>query len=325
MKKNYFMLAAAAMMFAACSETDLMSEMGEMEKAQEISFESFANKTTRAEITDTTALQGVGFKVWGYKTYSGTPDTIFNGVKVYYSSNDWTYDNKKYWDETAIYDFYAVAPFDGNTSISSGKITITNVASGKSTDSKDYLIDRNGNTNVAGSRKAVVPFDFNHTMAKLSFKLKAGITENITVTNLTMTGWDAGKGTFTQTLTTTPTGNSCDEWEIATSDEGTATLVGTGATNDEIELSNDGAVEDVDDTYIMVPQTIAANGLKFTITYEINGETFTNQTGEVTTEQIWGTDTHTTYTISVAPNVIDFTVNSVAGWKTTPDGSATIN
>ena len=58
MKKNYFMLAVAAMMFAACSETDLMSEMGEMEKAQEISFESFANKTTRAEITDTTALQG---------------------------------------------------------------------------------------------------------------------------------------------------------------------------------------------------------------------------------------------------------------------------
>ena len=84
MKKNYFMLAAAAMMFAACSETDLMSEMGEMEKAQEISFESFANKTTRAEITDTTALHGVGFKVWGSKTYSGTSTTIFDGVNVHY-------------------------------------------------------------------------------------------------------------------------------------------------------------------------------------------------------------------------------------------------
>ena len=56
MKKNYFMLAAAAMMFAACSETDLMSEMGEMEKAQEISFESFANKTTRA-VAAPTALE----------------------------------------------------------------------------------------------------------------------------------------------------------------------------------------------------------------------------------------------------------------------------
>ena len=81
----------------------------------------------------------------------------------------------------------------------------------------------------------------------------------------------------------------------------------------------------VKDTYIMVPQTIAANDLTFTINYTINGEAFTAQAGSVTTAQTWGTDTHTTYTIIVAPNVINFDVNSVAGWTTKPEGSATIN
>ena len=326
MKKNYFMLAAAAMMFAACSETDLMSEMGEMEKAQEISFESFANKTTRAEIADTAALHTNGFKVWGSKTYDNTLTTIFNGVKVYYSNNYWTYDNKKYWDETATYDFYAVAPHDGNTSIAAnGMITITNVASGKSTDSKDYLIDRDGNKGVAGSKKEVVPFEFNHTMAKLSFKLKAGINDTITVTSLKMTGWDKALGTFTQQLTTTPTTNSHIEWGLATKVDGTATLVGTDATDTIIVLPSSMTEKAVTDTYIMVPQTIAANDLKFTIDFKIGDEVFTAQTGEVTTAQTWGTDTHTTYTITVAPNVINFKVDSVAGWTPTPGGSATID
>lgn len=327
MKKNYFMLAAAAMMFAACSETDMVSEMGEMETAQEINFESFAQKTTRAEITGESALQSTtGFKVWGTKTYDSTPTTVFDGVNVYYSGGAWTYDNKKYWDETATYDFYAVAPFDAKSSISDGKITIVDVASGKSADSQDYLIDRDGNTDVAGSVKAIVPFDFNHTMAKLSFVLQAGVAENITVTSLTMTGWDNALGKFVQTLDATPTTNSKAEWSMQTAKvAGSATLVGTGAGDASILLPNTKAGVNVKDTYIMVPQTIAANDLTFTINYTINGEDFTAQVGQVATAQTWGTDTHTTYTIIVAPNVINFDVNSVAGWTTKPEGSATIN
>lgn len=327
MKKNYFMLAAAAMMFAACSQSDLVDEIQES-APQVIEFSTFANKTTRAEITDTTALQSSteGFKVWGTKTYSGTPTTVFDGVKVYYSGGAWTYDNKKYWDETATYDFYAVAPCDTNSTISAGKITIKDVASGKSADSKDYLIDRNGNTGVAGSVKAIVPFDFNHTMAKLSFVLQAGVAEYITVTSLTMTGWDNALGKFVQTLNATPTTNSLEEWSMQTAKvAGSATLVGTGAGDASILLPNTKAGVNVKDTYIMVPQTIAANDLTFTINYTINGEDFTAQVGQVATAQTWGTDTHTTYTIIVAPNVINFDVNSVAGWTTKPEGSATIN
>jgi hypothetical protein len=69
----------------------------------------------------------------------------------------------------------------------------------------------------------------------------------------------------------------------------------------------------------MVPQTIAANTLTFTINYKIENEVFTGHVGKLAEAQTWGTDTHTIYTISVGPETIDFDVNSVAGWITSPD------
>lgn len=345
MKKNYFMLAAAAMMFAACSETDMVSEMGEMEKTQEISFESFANKTTRA-IAGPTDLQTAGFQVWGYKAPTATPMvwtnqyTVFNNVAVSYASGDWGYTGKKYWDKKSTYNFYAVAPSSASAYYSiaptTGMISITGAESAKSTVSKDYVIDRNGVTNVdgnyTGSAHDDVEFDFNHIMSKLSFKLAAGITENITVTRLTMTGWNSGNGNFTQILTATPTVTDyISEWNIPTAGTGSITLIGTGTGNETLTLTaaatpgTYGTAAPVTDTYIMVPQTIAANTLTFTIDFKIGDEVFTGQTGIVAAAQTWGTDTHTTYTINVAPNLINFDVNSVADWTNSGTGGTTIN
>ena len=333
MKKNYFMLAATTMMLAACAETDVLVDVSEKESVpQTIGFDAFANKTTRAENgTDLIELKKNGFKVWGYKTSGNYNYTVFDGVNVYWkeAANDvnahWGYDDTKYWDEKATYNFYAVAPFDNNSTITDGKIKITDIASAKSTSSKDYVIDRAGNTNVAGSAKAPVGFDFNHIMAKLSFILKAGVAENIRVTSLKMTGWDNRTGIFTQNETSTPSNNTHFEWSWPENSDiiaGELTLVGGGA---EIGLPEAKTEVKVQDEYIMVPQTIsyvAANptnsteesGLTFTISYVIDGEEFTEQVGVVQSTQIWGTDTHTTYTITVAPHAIKFDVNTVAGF-----------
>lgn len=354
MKKNYFMLAATAALFAACAETDLVNEINVTEsvKQEAISFESFTNKTTRAEIVDETALQTEGgFKVWGYKT-SQNNYTVFNGVNVYWVAQNgdvaahWGYSDTQYWDETATYNFYAVAPNDNNSSISNGLISITGVASDISTNSKDYLIDRAGNTGVAGSDKQTQNFDFNHIMAKLSFVLKAGVAENITVTDLKISGWNSNAGTFTQSLTETPTGNTLREWSQTAGTAGTFTLVGDDASDETLPLTADMAAVNVTDKYIMVPQTITyvpyaaavkdnsgqtiteevlESGLTFTISYTIGLEEFTNQVGIVPSNQTWGTDTHTTYTITVGPKAIEFDVSSVAGFtNNTLTGSATI-
>lgn len=325
MKKNYFILAAAATLFAACAETDVLVDLSEKENAPKaIGFETFANKTTRAELSDATLAN---FQVWGYKAPTANPmvwtnqTAVFNNVTVSKSSGVWSYTDKKYWDKMSTYNFYAVAP--GGDAVKSkysivpttGMITINNVVSAKSTESMDYLIDRNGNTGVNGNYTTThddVSFEFNHIMSKVSFQLQSTIDQEITVTSLTMTGWNNNEGIFTQKLTSTPDAtNNIEEWSITASTNGNITLVSS-----ELPLSEDPTP--LTDSYIMVPQTIAANTLTFTINYKIGNELFTGHVGKLAAEQTWGTDTHTTYTISVGPDVIDFTVSTVNGWENIP-------
>lgn len=118
MKKNYFMLAAATMMFAACAETDLVNEVNMEEAPKAIEFETFAQKATRAvnssATTYNTTLEShhTTFTVWGYKNLSNTK--VFDNVGVSYSTT-WDYTTPVYWDKVATtYDFYAVAPTKTN-------------------------------------------------------------------------------------------------------------------------------------------------------------------------------------------------------------------
>ncbi len=120
MKKNYFMLAATTMMFAACAQNDLVDETVVKETTpQAIGFETFANKQTRATENSTAdyawALEDhhSNFKVWASK------QTATGYVEVWQSGNpgvaelngSWTPTPKKYWDKAALnYYFYAAAP-----------------------------------------------------------------------------------------------------------------------------------------------------------------------------------------------------------------------
>ena len=338
MRKSYLMMAAAATIFAACSETDFVNPVYEAQN--EIGFDNHVGKTTRAEITDEAALAAEGgFVVWGYKTatagltWDGTKTitTIFNGVNVYGEDGNWTYANKKYWDKTSTYNFYAVAPFNptsGTYSISGaadGLITITGAQSALASVSDDFLIDRDGAKGISGDAPhAKVGFDFNHVMAKVTLKLLSGdINEGdvITVTKLTMSGWNSNKGTFVQKSDYVASTTNHSEWTLTDGTAGSVTFEQTGG----YTLNETTAIA-VEDSYIMVPQTIAASTLKFTVDFTITykdadddpannvTEDFIGHEGTLATAQTWGTDTHTTYTIKVGPQPIEFDVTSVAGF-----------
>ena len=114
MKKNYFILAAAATMFAACAETDLVNDVNVVESAQQaIGFETFANKATRAENSSAEYSWNLSnhhttFEVYAWKNVSDTK--VFDDETVTYGT-DWTYEGLVYWDKTASeYNFYAAAP-----------------------------------------------------------------------------------------------------------------------------------------------------------------------------------------------------------------------
>lgn len=113
MKKNYFMLAAATMMFAACAETELVNENAVEGTPQAIGFETFANKATRAENSSAGYTNGVmsqhhdKFAVWAYKNTSDA--LVFKNTEI--TSSDYSYSPTRYWDKTATkYEFYAAAP-----------------------------------------------------------------------------------------------------------------------------------------------------------------------------------------------------------------------
>lgn len=118
-------MAAAATMFAACSQSEVLNEVQVQDQAQAIGFSTYSAKATRAEnnntAVNTTNLEThhKTFKVWGYKnTYA---EYVFGGVRV--SADDagnWTYSPKKYWDKAATsYQFYAAAPDNGLWQLSS--------------------------------------------------------------------------------------------------------------------------------------------------------------------------------------------------------------
>ena len=366
MKKSYLMIAAVAALFAACAEKDTFKDVNTPDAP--ITFKQSINKMTRAYISGIDALKTeTGFIVYGYKSLDNfatkeTPD-IFAGKNVSWDATNsaWKYDGLRFWDKNATYNFYAVAPnapTDGATyaiqgdptAANFGRITITGAKSNKSTASDDYLIDRNGakgelGSAHTGSTNPPVDIDFHHIMAKVQFALKSTLSSGtVTVTSLTMTGWNNGVGNFTQNMTYTGAPGSIvyDEWNIPTASAGSVALVGTGTGNTSVELTcgASATATALTDWYIMVPQQIAyaapSTGLTFTVTYTYNDgvaapntyeETFTDQVAIVPSTQTWGTDSYMTYTLDIKPNEIKFDVESICGFDRdgTPSDPVVVN
>lgn len=115
-------MAAAATMFAACTQSDFVNEVSETEQA--IGFETVANKITRADekaensgadYSDGLQAHHEAFTVWGHKFVSNEGISVFANTEVAHDGSNWSYVTADqplvYWDNGATqYDFYAVAP-----------------------------------------------------------------------------------------------------------------------------------------------------------------------------------------------------------------------
>ena len=208
------MMAAAAMMFAACAETELVNEVNTVAEPQAIGFETFANKATRA--TENNAgeyswkLQDhhLTFKVWGGKNADGSLQSVYAtgdpGVVTFGTA--WVADPLKYWDKTAgYYDFMAAAPAEpaagvkwvattttdhdfstATLALNSFVLKGTNLSVTKSTNYEynwkgdqdvDLLISENTKVLRAAYNKATpddVNLDFIHILSRLNIIVKKG-------------------------------------------------------------------------------------------------------------------------------------------------------
>lgn len=169
MKKQYFLMAMAATMFAACSQTEVIDEVVDNSTPKAIGFNTFADKATRSG-TNSTNLNDfyTTFNVYGWKSIDGGANwqNVFNNVTneyftsdnpgnvVYTSgkpSNEWTvttpfvpawyYEGIRYWDKLATdYQFCAYAPIAASTEVKAtpqGVITIGEEATPITVDGKN--------------------------------------------------------------------------------------------------------------------------------------------------------------------------------------------
>ena len=146
MKKQYFMMAIAATMFAACSQTEVIDEVVDNSTPKSIGFNTFVDKSTRAGVNSTKLNDFYPtFNVYGWKSIDGGAnwqnvfDNVTNeyfendgaGTVVYTSgkpSNEWTvtdpfkpawyYAGIRYWDKLATnYQFCAYAPIAASSEV----------------------------------------------------------------------------------------------------------------------------------------------------------------------------------------------------------------
>ena len=259
----------------------------------------------------------------------------------------------RYWpsgDKPDGLSFYAYYPA-GGTGISmptNGLGATTFTAQTAAADQVDFMVapvvadQWYGHTNAGSSYKGTVNFTFKHVLTKVRFYFKTDNTDaNTTVTLTNAQLKDVYK---TNTLTTsytntgsTPTANGGTfsyDWGTAdTAADFNITISGATPSTTNRVLSTSETACTAADTFLMVPQTIADNSQKLTVTWTVTtaGVTTTN-TKTIDLYDIldssenhitWGKNNQIAYTIVIGPKPIYFTA-AVDSWTAETTGSISV-
>lgn len=325
MKKIYFILAAAATLFAACAETDVLVDLSEKENAPKaIGFETFANKTTRHTNVTTMNTYHTTFGVYGYNDANGL---FMENYKVSYNNSAWGYNgleggtdgstaqNTKYWNKLTNYDFYAYAPYTAGVSFANGNLVIPS-GNYAATENLQATFSPEQNTSVFSTNidwmkadpvndythsiAATVPFTFSHMLSKLVVAVQTSGDESIKVTSLSIEGNTYQTGSYNGTV-----------WAPSNDTELTG-VVGDITVKDKPYYSME---------YLLIPTSSAAP--KLSITYQLNGQTYTQSNLPVNNITSFAANTCYTLTVTIGLEAIQF--SATAGtWSPNTNGSVSI-
>ena len=133
MRKSIYILAAAATMLVSCAETEkINNDLKDTTEPKAIGFSSYSEKATRGDASVSTNLEFYHntFAVYGTKQSkndatdiqylfggAATAAGVQDGVTCSYLDpakpselGDWRYDDPRFWDKQADFDFIAYAP-----------------------------------------------------------------------------------------------------------------------------------------------------------------------------------------------------------------------
>ena len=198
MKKNLFLLAAAAIVMAGCSKTETV----EMPDSAVIGFGSayIGNPTQTKAVSTLTTANIDAFYVYGGHDNSLT--NTFDGTKVSKSGSTWSYSPVRYWDAGKSYNFAAYAPEipAGKGTVSTDEInrrlTFTDYVSGPD-NQLDLIYAVGVSVTAQQENNGPVSFNFQHLLSMIKFTFKSGFPVDVpvTVSGLKVYGM-AAQGTY---------------------------------------------------------------------------------------------------------------------------------
>lgn len=254
MKKSLLILGVTALVFAGCSNDDVLIESVQNEIGEEvIGFSSFANKVTRATENSTANYDWAfityqpDFMVWGYKNTETA--AVFDGTTVTAGGDatngyTFTYSPDRYWDKAATtYNFYAAAPatanmwtFNGVNSVATQNAgyfttssTLTGVNLQAANPAADLVNTFRGLADVdkliaapcvvnKAQFKQKVQLNFIHILSKLNITLKKDATKlgskTVKLVSFEVKNLKAS-GDFNENLADAVTAGSNDRWSIS--------------------------------------------------------------------------------------------------------------
>ena len=326
---------AVTVSMASCS----LEEVVEQPAPQAIGFSSFVGKPTKA-VTQTEKTNLGSFQVFGgYESNT----TVFNDVSVTSDDNGgtWGYTNTQYWVPGQTYKFAAMGPTDALTGkgtlsfdYNEGHLTLKDYTEAKLEDSKDIVyagnVNRTTNSPLQTANYEAVPFTFGHIMSWIKIKFVHKMTSgykitvsDVNVTNVkTRANYTASTSTWTNPATdaTFTTGQTPHSYKTS------------GNADDSTSPLNENGDYGIVD-FIAIPQTIAATGTPFTVTFKLSVTdnkgtslvTDKSVTATMTSDQTWASNYVYVYTAELDETVlglqpIKFTVSSVTPWDDDNDG-----
>ena len=348
MKKSYLMIAAAAALFAACSNTDTFKEVANEEVAIDFA-NGYIENTTKAELTNDWFTQdNNNFGVYGFK---GSTEIFTNEeVKWVASQSDWKHTTKRFWDKaSSAYEFYAYAPYGQTATFTDKKFGFTNIAAKPivniTTANADLAVatpltgisyDHCTSQSTAGHGAGHVEFIFNHVLSKLSFYIKTNLNVNtdgttgdvkeLKVNAISLDFPTATSASWAQSNASGVSGTVTYDGYTAKDGSNYETVVLSGASTDVTNTATQ-----IGNVFIVAPVTTSGTsaehifGVKVDYTIKYNDNLTESSTaygviggGNGTTGTQYKPAENTNYgiTLNINPEAIEFCVDEINNWAT---------
>ena len=279
MKKAIYLLSAAALSLASCSNDEVVNL-----NQDEIKFAAVTDNASRATINTTANLEA--FKTYAFVEENGTTLTYIDGIVASKNGTSFELAEPFFWPENPV-DFQFVAPT--TYAIADGKIA--NYVCDETSNQDDLIYAAAYGKNKANTTNGVLGINFRHALSQLVFKVtsKKEYGLNVTVSEIRIVNVRKG-GTLTMPTLDTTTPNpdyssadtqadtekdaswgtwAYDETKAAEKQENAYNLaVNMNANANVADLATDVTVIDASN-YLIMPQkfTQATVGTTWTGTY----------------------------------------------------------